>query len=92
MTRKKDDALEDVLDERQFADSVERLAMKISNAYHNKPSPDLAIVVDVETTNKKARKDGWPSAKMMQEGVKRALELLPPRIAKRVKLKYKTLL
>jgi hypothetical protein len=59
MTRKKDDELDAFLDERQFADSVERLVMKISNAYHNNTSPDMEIVVDVATTDSKARKDGW---------------------------------
>ena len=66
--------------------AVELLMKKIADACHANPSPDLAIVVNVATTDKQARDLGWPSVLVMRQGVKRALELLPPHIVDRVEL------
>jgi len=66
--------------------AVELLMKKIADAYHANPSQDLAIVVNVATTDTQARNLGWPSVLAMREGVKRTLELLPPHIVERVEL------
>lgn len=68
----------------RFENSVEMLCLQITGIYNKTTDPDMAIVVDVATTDDKARVLGWPSAELMQAAINQALIKLPPEIVERI--------
>ncbi len=67
------------------SDAEERLLREIRSACEQHPS--MQITVDVAASDDLAKKHGWPDAAAMREGVQRALQTLPPDMAKRIIVK-----
>lgn len=89
MTKNKNDQDDEAESFRQamwFNNAVEMLCHSITNWHHDNPDPEMAITVDVATTDAAAIKRGWPSAEVMRKAVKRALEYLPKNITERIEL------
>ena len=70
----------------RLENAVEMLCHQITKSHHSNPDPDMAIVIDVATTDKKAIELGWPSAKLMRNAIDLALKQLPLNISERVEL------
>jgi hypothetical protein len=70
MSGKKDGQPDSLQQEMLFESLVEKLCHQITTSCHENPDPEMACVVYVATTDQQALEYGWPSAKIMQEGVR----------------------
>jgi hypothetical protein len=85
--KKKDDGQYDAFQQAMWLEqAVDMLCHQITKCHHDTPDPEMAITVDVATTDKKAKELGWPSARLMLAAVTQAIKNLPEDIVNRIEL------